>query len=267
MAKTWARLYLGTRHHRKIRILRERHPGTWWIWYPLIEMAAEVNDMGWIYVSPGVPFADKELSKELGLPSKRALNSTLTTMKTLELIELESGLIKLCSFSDRQFESDSSTPRTRKFKGKHKHTENEGTKEERSGNVPGTPLTEQNRAEQNRAEHIPPTPSKRGARAAGLSLNKLGELWNQEAPNELPRVNLPFSRPPNDLKKLKAAVGRHPDLEWWRVIFQKLSSLPGLKGENDTGWNANFDFVVNKAELIIDGKYDGWGKGKGDRAW
>ena len=155
MGKSWGRLYAGTRHHRKIMILRERHPASWWIWYPLIEMAVDCDDGGLVYVSPDTPFTEKELARELCLPSRRLLNATLTTMKTLKLIELDAGFIRLLSYSDRQFESDSSKERTRNYRERQREKGMEEDREGGRGDVTVTSITEQNKT-----EHInnPPTP-------------------------------------------------------------------------------------------------------------
>jgi hypothetical protein len=144
MGKTWGRLYSGTRNHRKIRILRERHPQSWWIWYTLIEMALECDDNGLIYAAPDLPFTESELAKELGLTSKRMLNSTLTTLKSLALVELESGYVRLLSYLDRQFESDISKERTRKYRERLKEKERQSPSPKQSSDVTVTPITEHN---------------------------------------------------------------------------------------------------------------------------
>lgn len=105
MGRTWGRLYAGTRHHRKLRILRQRCPESWWIFYPLLELAFETDDNGFIYVVPDIPFTIPELANEVGLTSD-LLETTLQLMASLELISLEDGFVRFLSYSDRQFESD-----------------------------------------------------------------------------------------------------------------------------------------------------------------
>jgi hypothetical protein len=160
MNKTWGRLYAGTRHHRKIRLLRERHPQSWWIWYTLLEMAFECDDYGdnggLVHVSPGVPFSEEELAKELCLPSKRLLNPTLTTLINLGMIEFDAGCIRLLSYNDRQYKSDSSTERVRKHRKIQKVGKVEEAEAERFGNVSETDRTEQTTSGQN--INTPPTP-------------------------------------------------------------------------------------------------------------
>lgn len=106
MGRTWGRLYAGTRHHRKIRILRQRCPESWWIFYPLLEMAFEADDDGLIYVVPGMPYTHEELALEVGLRDSRLLQETLKVMEDLRLVSQENGFIRFLSYNDRQFKSD-----------------------------------------------------------------------------------------------------------------------------------------------------------------
>lgn len=117
----WGRLYVGTRHHRKLRILRQRCPESWWIFYPLLEMAFEANDGGLVYLDPDIPFSPSELSIEVGLGSVDLLEATLKSMSELKLVSLESGLVRFLSYNERQFQSDLSAERTRKYREKLKN--------------------------------------------------------------------------------------------------------------------------------------------------
>jgi hypothetical protein len=97
--------------------------------------------------------------------------------------------------------------------------------------------------------------------AVRLSVNDLAVLWNDKRPPELAAVNLPFKRPPKELTKLKAALKRNPDRDWWLRVVAKIRESPFLLGANKRGWKASFDFMVDRAEVILDGKYDGGGRG------
>ena len=172
MGKTWGRLYAGTRHHRKIRILRKNCPDSWWIFYPLLELAFENDDDGMIYLAPGLPYSTDELAAEVGVFSADLLQATLAEMERLSLIETDqAGFIRLLSYSDRQYESDSSKERMRKLRQKpsKQQPHNDGnvtaasqshkcdgnvTSHDRHGDVTVTP-PEQNRTEQNKAEVHP----------------------------------------------------------------------------------------------------------------
>jgi hypothetical protein len=92
-------------------------------------------------------------------------------------------------------------------------------------------------------------------RQNGFKISTLAELWNDKAPPELAKVNLPFTRSPKKLKSLTAMVSLYPDREWWEKLIGKIHHSAFLKGKNDRGWKATFDFVVSKADEINDGKY------------
>ena len=64
-----------------------------------------------------------------------------------------------------------------------------------------------------------------------------------------------------DMEKIKDALKRNPEREWWGKVILRLFDSPHCRGKNDRGWKASFDFMVSNAEVILDGKYDG-GKGQ-----
>ena len=95
-----------------------------------------------------------------------------------------------------------------------------------------------------------------------ISAQELAVLWNEEAPPELARVNLPFNRAPKAMEQIKDAIERNPEKDWWSRVITRMFDSPFLRGESDGGWKANIDFMVKKAEEILDGKYDGGGRGQ-----
>ena len=155
MSRSWGRLYAGTRNHRKIKILREQFPDHWTKWYVILELAIECDDEGWIYVAPGVPFTPKQLSKELGFTRVKTSLAFTNALVTLQLATSNENGLLVNSFSERNFESDISTPRVKKYREKRKENMTKGEKVKRFGNVSET---DQNRTEteqrQNITEHI-----------------------------------------------------------------------------------------------------------------
>jgi len=98
-----------------------------------------------------------------------------------------------------------------------------------------------------------------------FSHQDLAQLWNEKAPVELSRVTLPFSRKERDMKKIRDALKRHPEKEWWERVILILYNLPFVRGDNDRGWKITLDVMVRDAELILDGKYAGKAPGRTDR--
>jgi hypothetical protein len=86
-------------------------------------------------------------------------------------------------------------------------------------------------------------------------LNNLAELWNEKKPPELAAVNLPFNRQPKHLTKLKDCLKRNPNRLWWEKLLETIHYSSFMRGKNKRGWKATFDFVVERANEIADGKY------------
>ncbi len=103
------------------------------------------------------------------------------------------------------------------------------------------------------------TPLSSPSAMTAFSVQDLAGLWNEKAPPELARVNLPFKRPAKDMSKVKDALKRNPDKQWWERVIAKLYESPYCRGQIKA-WKANFDFMVSHAEVILDGKYDGGGR-------
>jgi hypothetical protein len=89
-----------------------------------------------------------------------------------------------------------------------------------------------------------------------FKIQDLARLWNLTAPPELSKVHLPYSRPEKDMKRARDSLKRHPERDWWKMVIQRMHYSQFLRGENDRRWKANFDFLISKAEEILDGKYD-----------
>lgn len=92
-------------------------------------------------------------------------------------------------------------------------------------------------------------------RTNGFKLANLAMLWNTKRPPELATVNLPFKRNPTNLKKLAAMLSLYPEQSFWEGLIEKIHHSSFLRGKNNRGWKATFDFVVSKADEINDGKY------------
>ena len=144
MSRPWGRLYGGTHNHRKIKILAQRLPALWPWWYVLIDLAIEVDDGGWIYVSPEVPYTFQELAKELRIRREDHVKTLCKTLEELKLITISDKGILMNSFSERNFDSDNSTPRVQKYREKQKAIKKDETPMKRFGNVSET---DQNRTD------------------------------------------------------------------------------------------------------------------------
>jgi hypothetical protein len=91
-----------------------------------------------------------------------------------------------------------------------------------------------------------------------FSPDELAKLWNETMPAQFSRVTIPLNN--GRKNKFRPALTEFPNIDWWKNIFEKVSSIPGLSGENDRGWRADLEFVVKNRTKIVEGKYDTWGK-------
>lgn len=102
---------------------------------------------------------------------------------------------------------------------------------------------------------ITPPQSEEKEPPPALNIEGLVEAWNQICAPLLPRI---MSLPERRKNIIKARLKDRPDMEEWKRIFQKVTSSPFLRGENDKGWRADFDWCLNVNNLakIVEGKYD-----------
>jgi hypothetical protein len=85
----------------------------------------------------------------------------------------------------------------------------------------------------------------------------LVQIWNQESGPELPKVRECSPKS----KREKAANARwqeRPNPDEWKEAIRKINSNPFLRGENDTGWKASFDWLLKPGNFtkVIEGVYD-----------
>lgn len=99
----------------------------------------------------------------------------------------------------------------------------------------------------------------------GLNLPKptspreLAETWNAKA-DGLPHLNLDMFKAGS--KRWRSAASRlreNPDIAYWSSTIEKIAKLPFCRGENKTGWRANFDWLLQPDShiKINEGNYAG----------
>lgn len=134
MSHVWFRFYHETLHDKKIRTLTPAHR---WVWVAVLVCASESPIRGLLLITDDEP-------AEAAYLADLANVSTSTVTKALEifagpgrnLIErnAEMDCWQVCKWDERQFESDTSTDRTRKWREARRLQK---LSAKRSGNVPG----------------------------------------------------------------------------------------------------------------------------------
>lgn len=245
----WGRLYGGTYNHRKIVMLREKFPSDWRSWYVLIDLAIEVDDDGWIYVSPGVPYELPMLSKILGIKRAITLQSFLNYLAIIDLITVNDKGILLLGFGERNYLSDCSTARVQKYREK---IVNE-TLQKRCRNVSETTLKRTRNRDRNRdidrtEKETPLTPKR------GNGYEPDFENWWSEYPTRRKSGKPKVFKKWNQLKK----AGELPTLP------EMLSTLERQKRSQDWIKNAG-EFIpgpfpyLNQSKFIDESKSPAFG--------
>jgi hypothetical protein len=219
MGRIWGRLYSGTRHHPKIRILRARYPKHWMVIYPLLEMSFEANDEGRIQVAPGQPYTLKELAREVG-ESVTNLSKIVQILVELRMISYQNNIIQFLSWNERQFTSDSDgAQRTRKWREKKRQ----------SGDVTCDVTVTDQKQKQNHINIPPTSPPQTDSPSPTSSID----------PTEPPRQASPDTSPEGGdgegLKKKKkqkksTPLSISPDFE------QFYQHYPNRKGGKEKAW-------------------------------
>jgi hypothetical protein len=81
------------------------------------------------------------------------------------------------------------------------------------------------------------------------------ECWNDLAS----RTGLPKIKVMNDKRRnmLRKRIKECPDVETWSLAFKNIERSSFLRGDNERGWQADFDFLIQPTSFmrIIEGSY------------
>lgn len=126
----WFRFYVEAVHDRKLRRLKVE---TRWLFVACLAAARQSPEPGWLLVGENDPMDWDDLADFAGMTRKQVETGTdaLTAAGVLAF-DITRNAWHVPSWNDRQYESDTSTPRTRK----HRSQQDEGTTLERSNHVP-----------------------------------------------------------------------------------------------------------------------------------
>lgn len=96
---------------------------------------------------------------------------------------------------------------------------------------------------------------KEGKRPQASALPPLVNIWNEFKGDYLPKVQDVGTK---RLKSLGLRWKEKPDPNYWETVVKKISQSKFCRGENDRGWKATFDFLIQPDTHIkvMEGKYD-----------
>jgi hypothetical protein len=115
-SRPWFRFYVETFGDPKIRMFPL---GQRWIWAGLLAAARMSPEPGKLLVASGVPHSNETLAEFIGAPVKDVKAALGTALKLGIVTQLPDSL-QVTNFEHRQYESDTSTARTRVWRDRHK---------------------------------------------------------------------------------------------------------------------------------------------------
>ncbi len=211
----WFRFYHEALDDPKVQRL---DPVTFKHWVNLLCLAA--RNEGRLPSNHDVAFALRIDEITLETLLERLLNATLIDVRTGGV---NGSHIAMHGWAKRQYKSDTSTERVKRFR-------------KRSETVTVTaPDTESDTDTE-----LPPNPQ--GGEDKVTPKNVV-DGWNNTAEAcELSTVRWPISE--RRMRRLKVMLRQYPTPEPWRTALNHIRETPFLRGENPTGWKADFEFFL-----------------------
>jgi predicted phage replisome organizer len=118
MASVWFRCYTEIKRDRKLRRLPIAHR---WIWVVLMAIAKESPSEGRLLLSEDLPITVDDIADEAAVDVEE-VEQAIERFKEQNMIHEEDGVYVLTNWDDRQFVSDTSTERVRKYRQRKKET-------------------------------------------------------------------------------------------------------------------------------------------------
>lgn len=209
-------------------------------WHCLLESAASRNNCGSFDATP------RRVAVILCEPP--------ATIEALFAAFVELGMIAdsaVTSWTRRQFESDSSTERARKHRATRRN--GDATLLQRDATPPDTDSETDKISVSNETPVV--SPKLNGSEKPSLRPEHVVEAWNAMAE----RCGLAAIRKltPERSRKLNGRL-RTTTIDDWTEAIGAIERSSFLRGENERGWRADFDFLLQPKSFtkLIEGSYD-----------
>jgi len=160
--------------------------------------------------------------------------------RRLQEVDLIGENFEPVGWSERQFESDSSTERVRKYRARQKET-----KLKRECNVSVTAQETDTESDTDKT-HTSPSGDSEGDKSPTCPHQKIVDLYHKRCP-DLPRVRTWEGQRKENLRQ---RFRTHSNLEWWEWFFTVINTLDFYNGrlEGKT-WRANLDWIVKHSNF------------------
>lgn len=115
----WLRLYTDIKNDRKLRRLP---PAQRWLWITMMAIAKESPEPGRLMLTNGVPITNDDLADDASI-SIQDVEEGLQAFIDQRMVEVIDEVYCLINWNKRQFVSDTSTDRVKKFRSKNGETD------------------------------------------------------------------------------------------------------------------------------------------------
>ena len=258
----WFKMWTEARNDAKLNSLSDTE---FRIWYKLLCYAAEQDEAGTIkgYDFDLLVIEVTKCNSDV-TECNSELQNTLEKLKKLQIITLENDIIIFKNFKKRN-EKPKYESKEEVKKRVAKHRESKSLKNVTGCNRNVTEMkqgvTACNRPEEEEdieedIKSTPPTPS---FTKPTIPYTEFAAQWNLICSGNFSLVNdLSDKRK----KHISARWSEHPDIEFWKVVFNKLSASSFCTGNNDRGWKPDFNWIIKNNDnytKVLEGKYDNRG--------
>lgn len=183
--------------------------------------------------------------EDWGVPTAQALaqamNEALDRLQAAELLRTEAGCLVICGWEEFYGQKRGPVSKVEKFKLS------------RDGEV-FSPA--QKKSSPTPHHSTPPHTTEEPA----FSGKQLASMWNAwAAQHKLPQV----TKVAGKRATLADARAKEQGPGYWQGVLARMAQSPGLLGKNDRQWAVTFDWLLRpmSAAMVLEGKYDKWGKG------
>lgn len=248
----WFRYYNGTAGDRKLRrvasetgVMRALVLG---VWAGLMELANMSPVWGCLLDDDGTPLTVALMAEDIGI-AEETLRQLLECFERRDMLTRTDGALHLTHWDKRQFQSDSSTERVRRYRERQRQQEEPPQADtatlgdgeaQRSGNVTGTHQSQTTQPETHAETHA--EGEKRGT--TGATAPAAVPPPAQPPPDTKPKRDDPRGDGRHSLPAIQAAKGvnggHYPPRELWDDIIARLGTNPDGKrlAECRKAWRA-----------------------------
>lgn len=199
-----------------------------------------------LFIAQTVAMRPEDVGQKTAADLVRVLDGALDRLGDASLIRVEAGGLVICGWEEFYGQKRGPAAKVDKFKVS------------RDGEV----FSPAQKKSSSTPHHSTPP---HNTEEVAFSGKQLAQMWNAwAAAQKLPQVTKVAGK---RASLADARAKEHPP-EYWQGVLARIAQSPGLLGKNDRNWAVTFDWLLRpmSAAMVMEGKYDKWGKGSGSSA-